>query len=255
MKIALLSSSPVIRNWFQQDYSEVKVYTEVSEEMLESELVIIVSFYYIQERCYQLQALWERYINIRAKRKALAVLGWIPFQSPNYLQITDMPDCINHWAAKTLAAKYKPALPKAIGADIRKPIRNLLLSHGDHTLHRQLILMRAPLRKVERQLRANYHLSTLLKGEDGQQLQQYVQTLKQLWQEAVPYFSLMPNYPDLKQYEEIEEKLHALIRRGTSFQPPLYIQIGAFLENTLTEITEFYELEHQKYEREYSGHR
>lgn len=245
MKTALLTNSPTIQQWFEKDYAEVCVYNEVSEEMRRSKAVIIISMYKVNANYFQILNMWKRYMRVRHPRHKLFVLGWEARRFPNYLQINSMPENLAQYLKEGRMIKEDINYPNLVDRNILIPIKNFLYSHGDNTFHKILEQVRNPLGRVERELK-NYRIEQLRETEEVKLLYRYTKKLKELWKSAQSFFELMPNYPEIKQYMELEQKLLSVLYKGEKFSPYVYLQIGTYLNEVLTETTSFYQLENNE---------
>ncbi|RMG27106.1 MAG: hypothetical protein D6730_07865 [Bacteroidetes bacterium] len=244
MNITIINRSPAIRNWIEKDYPAVRVCPEVCRAARNSEAIILLRMYAIKGEAFEALSMWQRYLRKHNSRTRLMLMGWEAHPSPNYLSIPNMPVQLEQAISKAHKLKAQDSwwVPPAVDPNLLIRVRQFLLSHGDRTFHRQLLLLRTPLGRLERKLR-QYPISQLSGEPYTRQVKTIAETLQELWREAAPYFMLMPDYPELKCYLELEEKLKLLLEEGREFEPKLYQQVGTYLDGTLSAITDFYSLD------------
>lgn len=228
----------------------MEIHAEVSQQLLDQETILISSLYELEGRSYGLMDMWQHYCSVHGSPR-LVMMGWGTQSSKveNYLCVQRMPNNLPAWVAAHAREPYDlqpDEWPHSVDTSIINPIRNFLLSHGDRTLHRLLIHVQELLMEMEVEegpLAENMSLSGLSETAMGQELRQRWLQLRQLWQHAQPYFALMPEYPHLQAFLSIDANLEALLERAQRPDPLLSDQITDYLEDQLTEVVEFYDLE------------
>ncbi|MEM6805730.1 MAG: hypothetical protein AAF696_30305 [Bacteroidota bacterium] len=247
MRIALLNKEPLIAEWFAKSYPEVSLCCEVNEAFWEAECMLIMSFYDLQEGHYQVLNLWEKFLRIRHKRKKLVVLGWSPAAVSNYLQVGNMPAELSmDWLRKIRkagAGEEKPSYPKLPDKEILKDIGKFLHSHGERPFQKLLSKVQAPLRVVERAIREGNHRESIEKMKEMQEAMYLMNMAKTAWEYRKEYYSLMPQYLELKKFEDLWllwEEVNAQYKLPS---PKLSQQLGSYIQDVIVDIVRFYGIE------------
>ena len=244
MQIALLNTEERIAQWFQRDYPEVQLYQVTDSDFLEADTMILNASYTIDSENFEILPMWKKFLEVnKQKDRRLVVLGTKPFRSTNYLYIKEMPPNLAAWIQETQWVKDKPEYPLGKESSILQPLSKILHSHGERAFHRLLIRVRKPLREVEKALKKDMHREYIKGMESWQECEQLMSSLSRVWALRQAFFSLMPEYPQLQQFEEIEKNWKTMATQFTLASPKLSVQIGDFLENTLTVITGLYKME------------
>lgn len=250
MRISLLTTETLIAEWFTERYPEVVVCTEANNEFWEAECMIITAFYEIGEDYVQIMDLWEPFMKIRQARKKLIVLGWSAFRSPNYLQVGNMPELTPTWArgVKRAGAKgdQKPIYPTLPDRDIVVAMGRFLHSHGERPFQKLLSKAQTYLRKIERAIREEEAQAYIQAMPEMKEADELLTRAKAVWEERYGYFSLMPQYLDLKKFEDIWEGWERVRDNCEALQPKLSMQISQYINKTIIDIVRFYNIERQK---------
>lgn len=246
MRIALLSTAPELNTWFAQAYPEVEVYGQVVPELLEHEGLLLLAFYSVEGKHYQILDLWRRYLAINGKRKKLLLLDWVPGPTANCLCATHLKGRPAEWLQKAQLVREKPQYGPMADPDILPSIEYLLLSHGSNAFQAALIVLKDRLLEVERALAKGEHVPNMMKKEAGQSLREEYHRTQWIWERAQPCFQLMPHYPQLCLYEEVQEKLGQLVEQGVMPQQKLSQAIMTYLDEVVTLITDFYGMEKEQ---------
>ena len=243
MSLALFSTAPELNAWFAQAYPEVEVYGRVVPELLEHEGILLPAFYPVEGKHYQILDLWRRYLAINGKRKKLLLLDWVPGPSANCLCATRLTGRPADWLAKAQFVKEKPEYGPMADPDILPSLEYLLLSHGNNAFQAALIALKDSLLKVESGLAKGGHLQDMLVKETGKSLREEYHRTQGIWERAQPRFMLMPHYPQLCLYEEMQKKLRQLVEHHTIPRQKLSQAIMIYLDEVVTLITDFYGME------------
>ena len=254
MRIALLNTQQVTTEWFQQNYPEVVVCAQADDNFWEAEYMILMSFYELGDQYYQIVNLWKRFLEVRHKRKKLIILGWVPHTSPNYIYWGKMPTSLKEWASQVQRVSKKPAYPSFPDRDILASLARILYSHGQRSFQRLLIRVQIPLRKVERAQKTGKTIEEIMGLEAMKDARRTMGRLGSVWEERLGYFSLMPQFQELLQFERIWKEWLLLCEGQILSEPRLSRQIATYLDEIITDITSFYKMDNL-YERKYSGNR
>ncbi len=258
--IALLTRYPAIISWFKEDYPFVTSYDVMDAEIWNHQVIVLVTMNQIEGEVYQILDIWKRYMQFYQDSHKLALLGWLPNKGnfDNYLQIGKMPADLVAWArgAKTveeliaieysgMKGKKKPIFPQLLGHPLKGKAGSILASHGEVTFQASLIKLRGLLTELEAYA-ADHSIESWFQTEDGQHaIQWYRHTLVD-WEEGLPFFQLMPDYPELCQFLDIKEDLRRLFDHKMLPENSLSLTIEDYLEEIVTEITEFYEMDKKR---------
>ena len=245
VRIALLNTQKLVTEWFRKDYPEVEICCKADERFLHAEVLILTSNYEIENMYFQILDLWKMYLKKNAERKRLCLLGWkaVKGTTPNYLHVEKMPESLLVWARNTQKVLQNPYFPELVDENIIPALAKIMHSHGNRALQQLLIQLRLPLHKLEIQLRKGYHPASENCSNDIQQTQEIMDRLKVVWEIRNPWFSLMPDYPRLLEMEQIFEDWQRLKEGRQLATLPLSERIGDFLEDVVSEITDFYNME------------
>lgn len=236
MRTALLTTQPIIKDWFSKAYPEVEVFEAAEAGFLASETLIITSWYEINETFFQIVFLWDKYLRLRNKGKKLIVLGWLPARhKTNYLQVGEMPDRLDEWIRAAERSRTKPSYPQTANKDILKDLERILHSHGARAFQKLLVKAQGYLRRVERNISEGNHRDFIREMEEMKILIPLMNRINSVWEERQGYFQLMPQYQGLKQFEELWQLWIVLRDRQVNSSPKLSQQIGTYVNDVIIE--------------------
>ncbi|MEO0639768.1 MAG: hypothetical protein AAFY70_08585, partial [Bacteroidota bacterium] len=185
MRIALLTTEPLIQTWFAQQYPEVNVYRQVVEEVLEAECLIIMVWYKVMDEYVQILNLWEKYFRLRLGSKKLVVMGWARSTASNYLTISHMPALDAQWLKNTKRVRagrdQGPSYPTLIDPDIVPTLRKVLHSHGKRPFKKVLNQAQVSLRPLERAIAENQHREYVFGLKETALVIDHMRRAKQIW--------------------------------------------------------------------------
>lgn len=247
MRIALLNKEALITEWFSQTYPEVKLCGEVNEDFWEAECMIILSFYELSDGPFQIFKLWEKFLRIRHKRKKLVILGWSPAIASNYLQVAKMPAKLtSDWLRKLKragAGEEKPSYPKPTDKDVLGPMGKFLHSHGERAFQKLLGKVQTPLRVIERAIKEGSHRESVQEMKEMEEAIYLMNMVKETWEYRQDYYSLMPQYLELREFEALWPLWEELRDYCKLSSPKLSQQLGNYIQKVIIDIVRFYEFE------------
>ncbi len=221
MRAALLNTQPLITEWFQRDYPEVKICGEVNETFLDAEIWIITAFYEVEGRLYQVLDLWKRFAEKQARRKKICILGWSEFSSSNYWEVGAMPQSLEEASKKMLRAEQKPMYPILIDRNIIPTLDRMLETHGVRALRELMITIRSSLLKVEKLIKEDSRRRGLESDTVFLETVAAFQLLEKTWQDRLPYFTLMPQFLQLEKCLDFLKKWKDMGKYPYSLPEPI----------------------------------
>ncbi|MEL6650226.1 MAG: hypothetical protein AAFQ87_05395 [Bacteroidota bacterium] len=245
MRIALLCTEPIITQWFRQAYPDIRICEEADESFMSAEYLLLASWYEIDERFFQILPFWERYCRLRLSAKKLVLLGWKPFKKgQNYLQISSMPTDWDHWGKSVLRMRQKPVYPCQVEEDITIAIERILHSHGERAFQKMLGKAQTLLRPIERAIQEKKRSDDIRNMQELSHTDELMAELFHLWKERKPYFSLLPQYEKLKQFEQIYFQWQKMITDLQAPEVKLSKQISTYVKEVIIgEIIRVYKME------------
>ena len=251
--ISLLTTDPTIANWFQKDYPFVHISDCATEELFQAEALILTEMYRVGNQYYEIQSLWEYSLAITAPHKKLLTLGWSFPSKGNYLGISGMPEDLLVFINEALPIKclrkldYFFSTTQCPSKD--KPLRDsldkYLKSHSRNNLQDLLMQGKYRFGEFEALLRKGERLEDLLQKQSGEDIWEVYLRLNRLWEKALPYFQLIPQFPKIQKFMGIKHRMKALLegKNGEKDEKsiPISLQIIQYLDENLTFITDHYQ--------------
>jgi len=241
---ALLSPNRELHNWFRRDFPEVQIFEQVQPEILKSETIIISALNIIDDQIYDIFPVWHRWLKLKHKNKKLLLLGWRKDENrlSNYRNIHDLTSVTN-WEHSAIPLQEKPHYPPSVDTNILEQIDTVLKSHVNNNFRDRLPIAWKSVKKLELELENIVQTDEVLKGQYAEDVRMTFNRLHALWEKALPFFSLLPEFYDLKHYQVIEEKAIDLLKNGTRNNPYFYKEIISYLNTSIKQIIDFYQLD------------
>lgn len=252
MKVALLTTEPLISEWFEKAYPEVSCCKEVNAKFWDAECMIITAYYGIEDEYFEILNLWESFLRIKQMRKRLIVLGWQPIysstfnhtrQSPNYLQVSAMPPNLFSWIKEAKHATREPDYPSLPDRNIIPALSKFFQGHGKRAFRKLLIKVLTYIKRIEVPIEEGHHRSYIQKMKEMKEATLLMNQLNTVWEIRKSYFSLMPQYIDIKRYEKLWDCWVQVRDQFKPLEPKLSQQIIQYLNDPIADIARLYKME------------
>ena len=219
MKVGLLSYDPELEETFRRDHPYTSIYSEVTEELLSSDLIILQDRYFIDPReegdadDYDILEMWTKFLRIRSRNKIIVLLGWRnkddSLSETNYFQLNQLPPDFRTIQYEKI--KDEPILPKSKNKDVLEILEAYLLSHG-YSFRAGWKDTRLYLLHLESQVRKKkVDEVTAMSHDSMKELHLVEKNLEYLWKLALPYLKLTPFFPQILEYEVLHKDLKELL--------------------------------------------
>ena len=97
--------------------------------------------------------------------------------------------------------------------------------------------------EVERALREGHHRTVIQEMEEMKKADILMNSAKNVWENRIGFFSLMPQFRELADFEDLWVVWERLRDFNRESKPRLSQQIGNYIENTLIDIVRLYNIE------------
>ncbi|MEL6672731.1 MAG: hypothetical protein AAFR61_11090 [Bacteroidota bacterium] len=243
-RIALLAPWPAVSQWFAKHYPEVICSSYVTADLLLADVILITSLYEVEGHSYQVLNIWREYLNGTDEEKKLVVVGWLDRRENNYFYLGQPPQNLEAWIGQEVQDFWgEPEFPDLPDEDLLPLIEKRLLSHGLNTLQGMAIELAQVLQGLETLRDEGAGWFGLKSTPQFEEAIQCFKSWQHIWVKSEPFFALLPFYPELKTFRQVEEALAGFFEEGKGWGEDFSSLVSQFIKKNIRKVTKFYDLD------------
>ena len=234
-KFTLFSNISQIYEPLHQFYFKHKNITSscFTKEIFNFKIIVIIEPFHIQSKYATISPIWKRYLAKNLPNTKLIIMGFIDYQSKNYIDLLNLPKDFNAYLQNGLPVSADWEIP-IDGADMLEYLKRFFAGHGGNSLLSKLNQLKQSVNTAHTQIVSGV---ASFKEVWGELLLPYAkpewQELINRWQNYYPYFEYLPFYPAM---QEINQKFSEISEIFTCNIPPEKLFLKSDIDSTLTHI-------------------